>query len=549
MTHDGADRNADGGDPVTYDDGFHATDTPVVPIVEGDEGTTLSKARGVLDAAADRMGRDVHWRPLAGGTGPPREPGPLPDETIRTLRRFRVGLIGPPENSPQRAATLEIHRQLGLTAAVDHCPRLDGLLSPQEDGGPGPITVFRDLTTNTDASLGRGGDGGDNPISKAATEALVDAAMGYALDRDRDRLTIVHGGDGTPAGADPFRDWALARLAQEFEAATVDERTFLEDYDGRYPDDEVVVSVRETETVRRELPTRSEDYDVLVAPAQPGRAVAAVAAEARGLGVAPGVSVGDGRLMAITRRSYDGRPDAAFTNLLAAVLSGSLLFEYLGWDDVVTTVQTAVSATLAADRGPTLGDNAAGEPSTPSVEQFTASLVERLDECTPAPGAGGTRTTPTERSEIRRIIAGVHNVVFADELSPQDIELNQLFGEDEEADVYLPEVGLNFTYWQQWSVERRLEVLLHELAHVEQGPDEPDHGAEFYDRFVDLAAIAADRRSALEGLFGESIAFGRVRRFVVESVHEETIEPHLETVAARKQSVRRQLDVDTAEHY
>jgi isocitrate dehydrogenase len=110
-----------------------------------------------------------------------------------------------------------------------------------------------------------------------------------------------------------------------------------------------------------------------------------------------------------------------------------------------------------------------------------------------------------------------------------------------EAEIYLPSVGINFRYWRLWSVERRIEVLLHELAHVENYED--DHAPAFYERLVELVEIAEDRRPDLEASFGTSIDFDLVKRHVVESVHEYVIERDIDTVAERRRAVGRALGV------
>jgi isocitrate dehydrogenase len=229
---------------------------------------------------------------------------------------------------------------------------------------------------------------------------------------------------------------------------------------------------------------------------------------------------------------------ASERNPIGLLLAGRLLFEYLGWQDAASVVRDAIAGTLADGLLPpgVRHGNARGTPV--SVETFADAVVERLDPSAEEPGSGGVRSSAEERAAIKGAIASLHNALFEDELAPADVTLNQLLDEDEEADVSLPEVGINFYYWRRWSVERRLEVLLHELAHVDEDPGEPDHGDEFYERLVELTELAAEWQPELEAVLGDPLDFDRVVRLVVEPVHEETIEPDRDSVAERRRELR-----------
>lgn len=531
------------GDVIAYDDGFRSPEKPIVPVAHGADDAVISAARRVLDAAADLMGRDIHWlRIYMGDAARDRYDDPLPEDTVRALRRFRLGLVGTPDGSRADALQLEaaLQRRAGLTAAVDHLSRLEGAQSPLRTDRAIDVTIVRDVTEDAAAGIEyppNSPDAGElaeflestaavpegvpegptsygvRPFSAAATHSLVDVAMDYALDRDRNTVTIVHQGDRLPASEGSFRDWAQTYLDAEYGDAILDERTFHEECNGRYPDDELVIRERRTDELCRELLTRPAEYDVLVAPAAAGLHLSAIAAAATGaLDTEPSVSIGDGRVIATPQSPAAQRAGDRDGNPIGALRSSCLLFEYIGWDDTAAVVRSAISAALAAGSLPRDLSRRSGHGTPMTAAGFADAVIEQLLRADYEPGSGGVHTTPDERASIRETIAGVYNIVFEDQLSPGDIELNQLLHEDEEADVYLPEVGLNFYYWRHWSAERRLEVLLHELAHVDEAPDERDHGDEFYERLVELTEIAAEWNAELDDLFGEPIEFDRAAR-------------------------------------
>lgn len=153
----------------------------------------------------------------------------------------------------------------------------------------------------------------------------------------------------------------------------------------------------------------------------------------------------------------------------------------------------------------------------------------------------GMERIPLERrTELHDIVTGVYNLLFTDELAPDDVDLYYIESEHVEAEIEFPYIGINRTDWEtEWSAERKIEVLLHEFAHLEEGPSEPDHGEEFYDRLSELATIAEDHRGEMEELFDTGIEFDAIHRHIVDSVNEYTVD--VGTVEGRQQVLREEL--------
>jgi isocitrate dehydrogenase len=140
------------------------------------------------------------------------------------------------------------------------------------------------------------------------------------------------------------------------------------------------------------------------------------------------------------------------------------------------------------------------------------------------------------REELRRIITGVHNILFENDLHPDEIELELISDMDTEAEILLPEFGVNPRLWARWSVEKRLEVLIHEFAHVHDY--EQNHRPPFWNRVVRMVDCAEDAPDELERLFGQPIDFNKLKQTVVESVHEEVIDRRMDTVRGRRKQLR-----------
>jgi isocitrate dehydrogenase len=143
---------------------------------------------------------------------------------------------------------------------------------------------------------------------------------------------------------------------------------------------------------------------------------------------------------------------------------------------------------------------------------------------------------------LHDVVTGVYEVVFEEDLRPDDVELYAIESPHVEAEIEFPSIGINRRQWtEEWSPERRLEVLLHEFAHVEEAPDELDHDPAFYERLMALAENAADNAETVETLFDAAIDFRAVKRHIVDSVNEYTIESHIDTVADRQAVLRDEL--------
>lgn len=147
----------------------------------------------------------------------------------------------------------------------------------------------------------------------------------------------------------------------------------------------------------------------------------------------------------------------------------------------------------------------------------------------------------SEYAEIEARIVGSYNLLYENDLSVEDIEFYALEDERYEGEIYLPHIGLNVDLWDEWSTEKRVEVLIHEFAHTEKYED--DHHPDFWSRVVELTEIAIDHESEFEALFDDELDPETLKQTVVESIHEYVIETEMDTVDARKHAVSDALDV------
>ena len=366
-------------------DALEVPETPVVPILYGDGiGTDVGPAaQSVLEAGARATGRDIAWlRIYAGESARDRYGVNLPTDTVEAIRDFRVGIKGPlttPVGAGYRSLNVALRQQLDTYANVRPTYHLDGVPSPVTHPEQMDMVTFRENTEDVyggiewhhededvervrafvenemgfDDTIHDGPVGiGVKPITEFGTKRLVRKAIDYALEEGRDTVTLVHKGNIMKFTEGQFRDWGYEVAEQEYGDEVITEDTLWEERDGEQPDQAVVVNDRIADNMLQQVLTRTENYDVLATMNLNGDYISdACGAQIGGLGIAPGANFGDALCLAEpvhgSAPKYAGQDKV---NPTAMILSGVLMFEYLGWNDAATLVRDAVEETIVSKR-------------------------------------------------------------------------------------------------------------------------------------------------------------------------------------------------------
>ena len=355
-------------------------DDPIIPIIHGDGiGVDVGPAaQTVLEAAADATGREIHWmRVYAGETAREKYDGNLPDDTIQALGEFKIAIKGPlttPVGAGFRSLNVALRKKLDLYTNIRPTYHLEGVPSPVKRPEQMDMVTFRENTEDVYAGIeweagteevqqvrefveeemGYGEtihDGpvgiGVKPITEFGTKRLVRKAIDYALEHDRDSVTLVHKGNIMKFTEGAFRDWGY-EVAEEYGDEVVTEDTLWEERDGEPPESAVVVNDRIADNMLQQILTRTDQYDVLALPNLNGDYLSdACGAQIGGLGIAPGANVGDGRVLAEpvhgSAPKYAGQDKV---NPTAMILSGRIMLEFMGWSDAADLVRDAVEQTI-----------------------------------------------------------------------------------------------------------------------------------------------------------------------------------------------------------
>ena len=380
---------AEGERITTSGDALNVPDTPIIPYIEGDGvGADIwAAARPVFDAAVDTAydgERAIEWTEVLAGEKAKEQTGELlPDETVETIRDHRVAIKGPlttPVGAGFRSLNVALRQKLDLYANVRPTYYIDGVPSPMKNPDQMDMVTFRENTEDVyagieweagteevtqvrdfveeemgfDETIHDGAIGiGIKPITEFGTKRLVREAIDYALESDEHQfVTLVHKGNIMKFTEGAFRDWGYEVAREAYGDEVITEDTLWEERDGEPPEDAVVVNDRIADNMLQQIQTRTDQYDIMAMPNLNGDYLSdACGARIGGLGVAPGANFGDAACLAEpvhgSANKYAGQDKV---NPSALILSGRLMFEYMGWDEASDVILDALETTIGQKR-------------------------------------------------------------------------------------------------------------------------------------------------------------------------------------------------------
>ena len=192
---------------------------------------------------------------------------------------------------------------------------------------------------------------GIKPISREGTERLMRKAIRYAIDNDRDSVTMVHKGNIMKYTEGAFRDWGYALARREFGAVAIGDGPwccFKNPRTGR----NIVVKDCICDAFLQQILLSPKDYDVIATPNLNGDYISdALAAQVGGIGIAPGANLSDS--IAIFEATHGTAPSIAGKNLAnpcSEILSMEMMLRHLGWTQAADLVIAAVERQIASGR-------------------------------------------------------------------------------------------------------------------------------------------------------------------------------------------------------
>ncbi len=373
------------GDTITMRGGrLEVPAQPVIPFIEGDgTGPDIWRAsQHVFDAAVRRAyggARRVAWlEVLAGEKAKDQLNSWLPDETIAAIDRHLVAIKGPlttPVGGGFRSLNVALRQKLDLYACLRPVRWFEGVPSPVNAPQDVDMVIFRENTEDIYAGIEykAGSDEarrvidflqhemgaqtirfpatsaiGIKPISEEGSKRLIRSALDYAVGRKSPSVTLVHKGNIMKFTEGGFRDWGYQVAREEYGAVEVDGGPWC-----RLPSGVVVKDVI-ADAFLQQILTRPREYNVIATMNLNGDYISdALAAQVGGIGIAPGANINYLTGHAVFEATHGTAPKYAGQDKVnpgSLILSGEMMFRYLGWDEAADLIIASLERTIAQKR-------------------------------------------------------------------------------------------------------------------------------------------------------------------------------------------------------
>ena len=192
---------------------------------------------------------------------------------------------------------------------------------------------------------------GIKPVSYLGTERLVHSAIEYAIKHKRKSVTLVHKGNIMKFTEGGFRDWGYKVAKDFFGAVEIDGGPWCKIPEGK-PGAGIVIKDAIADITLQQVLTRPEDFDVIATLNLNGDYLSdALAAQVGGIGIAPGGNINYITGHAIFEATHGTAPKYANqdeVNPGSVILSGVMMFEYMGWQEVADLIIKGLEEAIAA---------------------------------------------------------------------------------------------------------------------------------------------------------------------------------------------------------
>ncbi len=377
-------------------------DNPIIPFIEGDGiGPDVWRAsQRVMDAAVAKAyggRRRIAWMEVYAGEKANTLTGSwLPEATLDACRKYLVAIKGPlttPVGGGIRSLNVALRQILDLYVCLRPVRWFKGVPSPVKRPDLVDMVIFRENTEDIYSGIEFEQGTAENkkflslmaehfpdlykkirfpatsgigikPVSQEGTARLVRAAIKYALDNGRKSLTFVHKGNIMKFTEGAFRNWGYAVAEKEFADQTYTweqwERTVAAqgskaanaEQEAALASGKLLVKDSIADITLQQVLTRPTEFDVIATLNLNGDYLSdALAAQVGGIGIAPGGNINYDTGHAIFEATHGTAPKYANQDKVnpgSVLLSGEMMFRYLGWTEAADMVLNAMDRTIDA---------------------------------------------------------------------------------------------------------------------------------------------------------------------------------------------------------
>lgn len=376
------------GDKITVSNGkLLVPNNPIIPFIEGDGiGIDVTPPMiKVVDAAVNKAyGNDkkIAWMEVYAGEKATQVYDSetwLPDETLEMFKEYKVGIKGPlttPVGGGMRSLNVALRQILDLYVCQRPVQWFTGVPSPVKKPFEVDMVIFRENTEDIYAGIEyqAGSDSakkvisflteemgvtkirftencgiGVKPVSKEGTQRLVRKAIQYAIDHNRDSVTLVHKGNIMKFTEGAFKDWGYQLACEEFGAELIDGGPWCRI---KHPKTgkEIIIKDVIADAMLQQILLRPAEYSVIATLNLNGDYLSdALAAQVGGIGIAPGANLNDE--VAIFEATHGTAPKYAGKNKVnpgSVILSAEMMLRHMGWVEAADLLLKGMSGAIGA---------------------------------------------------------------------------------------------------------------------------------------------------------------------------------------------------------
>jgi isocitrate dehydrogenase len=398
------------GQKITRGQQLNVPDNPIIPFIRGDGiGPDIWAASvRVFDAAVEKAyggKKKISWfEVFAGEAAKNKFDSWLPDDTVEAFREYLVGIKGPlttPVGGGIRSLNVALRQLLDLFVCLRPVQYFKGVPSPVKHPEKVNMVIFRENTEDIYAGIEYSAGSpesqkildflakefpkdfakirfgtaekaaefwkrvgapekddvmvgiGIKPISRSGSVRLIHSAISYAIQNNRRSVTFVHKGNIMKFTEGAFRDWGYDIAKQYFGAEEIDGGPWCKIPSGKSGAGIVIKDAIADITLQQVL-TRPDDFDVIATPNLNGDYLSdALAAQVGGIGIAPGGNINYITGHAVFEATHGTAPKYANQDKVnpgSVILSGEMMFRYMGWPDAADLILKGLNNAIASKR-------------------------------------------------------------------------------------------------------------------------------------------------------------------------------------------------------
>ena len=360
---------------------------PIINYIEGDGiGVDITPVMiKVVDAAVQAAysgDKQITWNEVLAGEKAFNATGEwLPEATLDAMRTGLVSIKGPlttPVGGGIRSLNVALRQKLDLFACVRPVRWYDGTPSPVKSPGDVDMIIFRENSEDVYAGIEweAGSDEvkkvieflqnemgvdkirfpatsgiGIKPVSQEGTARIVRAAIQYAIDNDKDSVTLVHKGNIMKFTEGGFRDWGYQLAKDEFGAVELDGGPWCT-LENPTTGNTIIIKDVIADAMLQQIITRPAEYSVLATMNLNGDYISdALAAQVGGIGIAPGANINYDTGISIFEATHGTAPKYAGQDKVnpgSLILSAEMMLRHMGWSEAADLIVKGMEGAISA---------------------------------------------------------------------------------------------------------------------------------------------------------------------------------------------------------